>query len=168
MSTHLFHFSYKFKLKWRLKLYEHLFFFLLWLFFFLFLFAAQLDVWAWLFGTCAVLGVLYTCVYILSFSLQLSMFHMEKHSRNKIIIMINIKVIQTWSKMSSSMIQNVKFNDIYHLITFERNQSINVCMQANTKVYFLFFLKNQVHSILSLEYRWDEIKRVWDSSAQHV
>ena len=48
--------------------------------------------------THAVLGVLYTCVLyfrICTCSTQLSMFHMERSSRNTVII-INVTLVATW------------------------------------------------------------------------
>ena len=44
--------------------------------------------------TPAVLSVLYACIlYFYTCSAQLSMFHMQRHSRNTLIIIINIIVI---------------------------------------------------------------------------
>ena len=60
------------------------------------LFAAQLDVWAWSFEHTWHFGRLIFIMYMFYFlvfctySVQFSLFHMERSSRNKIIIIIII------------------------------------------------------------------------------
>ena len=64
--------------------------------------------------TPAVLSVLYACVLyfcICAYSAQLSMFHMERHSRNMLIIIITIIIIiitrSCWSLLGVNMPQDV-------------------------------------------------------------
>ena len=58
-------------------------------FFFKPIFTAKVDVWAWLFGHMRFSMSSYMHVFCISTcSVQLSMFHMERRSRNALIIII--------------------------------------------------------------------------------
>ena len=62
--------------------------------------------------------------------------------------------------------QNVEFGGLYHQTKCKRNQSVNVWIQANVKVFFLWW--NHVSSVFSLAYWLDKIKWECGSSDQQV